>query len=1107
MGVKDSTKPWEDLYDPSLDEALAPSLYEVYFKEGPRIYTEPEEFFKRTYLSTSMTRILNSITDILEGKGGRNLYPLFSLYGGGKTHTLITIYHAIKDPQALIPKNRNLAKRLTKLKDKIRLAVLDCDSDRLVPNPTKPIDLKIRKIKTVWGALAEQLGRYDALRSEDQILVPPTPETLKKLLGTSPTVILIDEIAKYSARFQRSLDRQLQNYGKAVMTFIENLSKAVTGTNSVLIITLPIEISKEPGQRLLFEPGTEDILRAIFRRIERVTSTYDRPLTVEDVVEVLKYRVFQKIDPNIGVALSNRYISKYSSEQETFHERGIKEGTKISDYYPFHPIYIETLYDLVTRVPELQKTRDAIKVTRKVIRHLWETKDNPGLIMPWHIDPTIEEIGNLLITSSYKEFQVVLDRDFKERIRNASKPNLAKAIATSIFLKTYTYGVTVKAERVFPTKEDVAFYVYEETLLEKENARTVDIPDILDELYKSTLLYLQEQEGRYWFSPYLNVIELVEEEAERVGDGEALNEVKDYAKELLTKPLEQVLRRARRGARGELPQVLDPRYSQVLETFEYPVVDEPSYTLITYLKPLTEEEALEAIYNMSREKPRNHRNTICLLYPEREDSVRILTSQAKLLIACDRVSHELESFYNEEMRTIANRKLSNYKSGVLDRLLGNILAMLNQVAYPMFDPQTNRECYGTSRTKTAALSLIRLVEDTLAERDVGKIVKDLTFERLNYMLREKLGIDLSEGERAIPVSELLGYFYANPRLPFAKPETIKEALEDGITKLNIGIQKGEEVFWKRTYSEGEKLPLTETGRTPPTIDDTDIILPWRIALEKFVQDKKEEKVIADLTGKRRIWYVVRVEGQEIKLAELLTREGYEEIIKPSQIIRKEILIPEAFDIILSRDSIIEKPESLIEISIDIKPVGEFKEEVKLLTTHGEVQPDRGKPPFKAKWKLITPQKSGDYTYTLTALVEGIKPKRVERTLYVIVKTEPSWEWIENLRDYLDYEIEEVKVEDYDSFTRVIAVLEEAWVTEGEASIKYGDSTIKISFTEVEPAVAAQLIKDSSEYLGALYVRPLTFSTLLKLRKPVKIGRKEITQLEGLEKTRYRVRKG
>lgn len=83
MGVKQN-KLWKDVFDRSLDEHLAPALFEFILEKAPEIYTNPQEFFERTHLSPSMLTILREITDTLDGKGGRNVYPLFSLFGGGK---------------------------------------------------------------------------------------------------------------------------------------------------------------------------------------------------------------------------------------------------------------------------------------------------------------------------------------------------------------------------------------------------------------------------------------------------------------------------------------------------------------------------------------------------------------------------------------------------------------------------------------------------------------------------------------------------------------------------------------------------------------------------------------------------------------------------------------------------------------------------------------------------------------------------------------------------------------------------------------------------------------------------------------------------------------
>ena len=104
-------------------------------------------------------------------------------------------------------------------------------------------------------------------------------------------------------------------------------------------------------------------------------------------------------------------------------------------------------------------------------------------------------------------------------------------------------------------------------------------------------------------------------------------------------------------------------------------------------------------------------------------------------------------------------------------------------------------------------------------------------------------------------------------------------------------------------------------------------------------------------------------------------------------------------------------------------------------------------------------------------------------------------------------MEEIEVEDYDSFSRVISIFEDVWVEKGNASVKFNESTIKLEFNSVEPAVVAQLVRDSSEYLGALRVQPLEFYAHLKLREPVRIGTREVAQLEDLKETRYKVRKG
>jgi predicted AAA+ superfamily ATPase len=96
LGFLNYVKLWDDVLDPGLDEKTAPSLGEVLLGRAPRIYADPREFFRRTLMTKSMLDMLEEIAGALAGvrdsrRGYRKVHVLTSLFGGGKTHTLLTI--------------------------------------------------------------------------------------------------------------------------------------------------------------------------------------------------------------------------------------------------------------------------------------------------------------------------------------------------------------------------------------------------------------------------------------------------------------------------------------------------------------------------------------------------------------------------------------------------------------------------------------------------------------------------------------------------------------------------------------------------------------------------------------------------------------------------------------------------------------------------------------------------------------------------------------------------------------------------------------------------------------------------------------------------------
>src|ERR1017187_1151953 len=94
-----NVKPHKDIRDGRLDESIfAANLAEVAAGTGREIYTNPEMFFSKTFFTAGIKNIAKRV--ILGLNGGQDsenrVISLQTGFGGGKTHTLISLYHLAK---------------------------------------------------------------------------------------------------------------------------------------------------------------------------------------------------------------------------------------------------------------------------------------------------------------------------------------------------------------------------------------------------------------------------------------------------------------------------------------------------------------------------------------------------------------------------------------------------------------------------------------------------------------------------------------------------------------------------------------------------------------------------------------------------------------------------------------------------------------------------------------------------------------------------------------------------------------------------------------------------------------------------------------------------
>jgi len=986
MAFLNFVKIWEDVLNPSLDEKTAPSLGSVYLNKEDKIYVDSTEFFKRTLITRDMIEALENIVNVFTGKGGNKILLLNSLFGGGKTHTLLTIYHAFKNPKALLNASaesdeikrrlENIIKDIEKL-GKVRLVVIDGHSDEVAPGPDHPLNLPANlSIKTIWGMIAYQLGLYDKVRDRDEQLIAPRADTLVELLGKEPVLILMDEIAYYLVLYKKAGNQTYRDYGSQITLFLEALAEAIKIVpKAVLVISMPISVS---GNEFSVEDSYKDSesdIRALYKVVSRVAARELTPVSPSNISNILKVRIFKEIDREKAKVISKELYDIYSREEfkQFFGSEAHRLAEKVIETYPFHPTYIDTLVEIVNNHEKLEKTRDAIRLTRKVVRKLYNEKSNAELIMPYHLDIEDNEFqGILLSTSSYRGYISAIQTDIMGKARSYDKPELAKVVAKTIFIRSFVYGDFNKNLRVYPTKQDIIVSSYEPYFVKSNKLQPNDFTDAI-EWESSNLTYLVKQGDRYWFTQIMTPAKLIEERAKQVDNITAIGKVKEIAEKLLTRTPKDIQSNSRK-VKSPSKSIFDAENSKVLEKAEPIDFDDKKYILAVSLSIPSQSDLEELIYRTPKGGQRVNANTVYVVFPKDDESMNRVVNFAKSLVACDEISDkELEGIYSDAtIRKVMQGKLEELcysETGTQGKLISNLISALSKIAYPHYDNGNTVKIETMQFTDT----LIQSAESTLKSISPPKYLEELDFDYLDYLLSNKIHISLSEITDEKKVSDIIDYFYTNPALPMVSEEKIKSALRDGYEKLKFGIRRKGKLYFKKIYScedQNCQPPPESEAEDINGIEPDDYIVPSKLALKEQLSNlKPEENKLSD--GVLRIWYEVydSANNKYVKLDEALNVYDQETLIK-LPIVKKKEFLQEGIDVKLEKNEIEVKPEEEVVINGIVEGIGIFKGELKLSASIGEVSPsqftlDENKRVEKVTWKFSAPKDDGDYMYSLT----------------------------------------------------------------------------------------------------------------------------------------------
>jgi hypothetical protein len=386
--------PWREVMAPHADvregryeqAEFAADLHQVATGIADVEYQDPVDFYRRTFITEGMKVLLVNAARRLSGEGGDPVVGLQTNFGGGKTHSLIALYHlASGRPAAELPGvGEVLAGAKVALPAGVRRAVFVGQMASPAYTHPKPDGTEVR---TIWGEMAWQLGRaegYALLAQADREAKNPGHKLIELFQRFGPALVLIDEWVAYV--------RQLPDRGTSTLpagdfdtqfTFAQTLTEAAASVGNVLVLASAPESANEVGG----ERGAlalQKLENVVFRKALRWQAA-----TPDESFEIVRRRLFEPMPADKGRvrgAVVKAFADMYRASDEFPSEtREAEYRRRMEAAYPIHPELFDRLYSDWSTLDRFQRTRGVLRLMAAVISELWRQDDRGLLIMPGNL--------------------------------------------------------------------------------------------------------------------------------------------------------------------------------------------------------------------------------------------------------------------------------------------------------------------------------------------------------------------------------------------------------------------------------------------------------------------------------------------------------------------------------------------------------------------------------------------------------------------------------------------------------------------------------------------------------------------------------------------------
>lgn len=507
--------PHRDIREKRFSEAIfAADLGDVLGGNAPAEYMDPRLFFSRTYLTGGLKNLVRNVLSRLADGQGDPVIQLQTPFGGGKTHSLLCLYHLARSfPEVNhLEQVKELASAFAEFNGAKAAAFVGTAADPLGG-------------KTPWGEIAYQLGCYEVVKEHDRRRVAPGKERLREILEKSgPALILIDELLEYIVKANRVEKMEKITHGQT-LSFLHELSEAVAVSgNCALVLALPASVLEQ------YDEEAEKALSQIQKVSGRVESIYV-PVEGVEIYEVIRKRLLDNCgDKSLHRKVAEAYFKLYQElGSDTPGEiRDVSYREKIEKAYPFHPELIDVLYERWGSFPTFQRTRGVLRLLARVVGDLYERKVSSPLIHSSLVNLANPELRREFIKHIGNEYDSIIASDItgkasridQEMGSEYERYSIARGLATSVFLYSFSGG-----------ERRGASLPWLRVSLLREGIPSTIVGDAVSKL-EDSLWYFHAERRFYSFKNQPNLNRVIVDKEEAVEPEQIVEELRDQLEKL-----------------------------------------------------------------------------------------------------------------------------------------------------------------------------------------------------------------------------------------------------------------------------------------------------------------------------------------------------------------------------------------------------------------------------------------------------------------------------------------------------------------------------------------------------------------------------------------------